>query len=145
MAFQEETYGSAPARETHDGLVVTGLYLFAAVFMLIAGSFHVIQGLAALLDDGFIGSTDNYAYDIDITAWGWMHVLTGIVVVLAGAGLLSGAIWARLLALFIVVASSMINFVYIPYQPLWSIVQLTLNGLVIWALLAYRMTDEDFA
>jgi hypothetical protein len=42
-----------------------------------------------------------------------------------------------------VVASAIINFVYIPYQPLWSLVQLTLCGLVIWALLSYRMTDDD--
>jgi hypothetical protein len=143
MASQEETYGPARASETQDGLLVTGLYLFAAVLMLVGGSFHVIQGLAALLDDGFIPSLGNYAYDIDITAWGWMHLVTGTLLALAGAGLLSGAIWARVLALFIVVASGIINFVYIPYQPLWSIVQLTLNGLVIWALLSYRMTDDD--
>ena len=143
MASQGETYGSARAGETQDGLLVTGLFLFAAVLMLIAGSFHFIQGLAALLDDGFIPSVGNYAYDIDITAWGWMHLVTGSLLALAGAGLLSGAIWARLLALFIVVASAIINFVYIPYQPLWSLVQLTLCGLVIWALLSYRMTDDD--
>jgi hypothetical protein len=145
MAFQEETYSSSARSREGDGLLVTGLFLFAAVLMLIAGSFHVIQGLAALLDDGFIPSSiDNYAYDIDIQAWGWMHILTGIVLAVAGAGLLSGALWARLLALFIVVVSGIINFVYIPYQPLWSIVQLTLCGLVIWALLSYQMTDEDF-
>jgi hypothetical protein len=143
MASQGETYGSARSSETQDGLLVTGLFLFAAVLMLVGGSFHVIQGLAALLDDGFIPSVGNYAYDIDITAWGWMHLVTGTLLVLAGAGLLSGAIWARLLALFIVVASAIINFVYIPYQPLWSLVQLTLCGLVIWALLSYRMTDDD--
>ena len=143
MASQGETYGSARAGERQDGLLVTGLFLFAAVLMLVGGSFHVIQGLAALLDDGFIPSVGNYAYDIDITAWGWMHLVTGTLLALAGAGLLSGAIWARLLALFIVVASAIINFVYIPYQPLWSLVQLTLCGLVIWALLSYKMTDDE--
>ena len=145
MASQGETYGSARSSETHDGLLVTGLFLFAAVLMLVGGMFHVIQGLAAVLDDGFIPSVSNYAYDIDITTWGWMHLITGTLLALAGAGLLSGAIWARLLALFIVVASAIINFVYIPYQPLWSMVQLTLNGLVIWALLSYRMPDDDLA
>jgi len=145
MAFQDDTYGAARSGETHDGLLVTGLYLFAAVFMLIGGSFHIIQGLAALLDDGFIPAAADYAYDLDITAWGWLHVITGSLLVLSGAGLLSGALWARLLALFVVVASAIINFVYIPYEPLWSIVQLALNGLVIWALLSYRMTDEDLA
>lgn len=144
MAFQEETYSSSARSREGDGVLVTGLFLFAAVLMLIAGSFQVIQGLAAVLDDGFIPARENYAYDIDITAWGWMHILTGIVLAVAGAGLLSGALWARLLALFIVVVSGIINFVYIPYQPLWAIVQLTLCGLVIWALLSYQMTDEDF-
>lgn len=145
MAFQEETYSSPSRDREGDGLLVTGLFLFAAVLMLIGGSFHVIQGLAALLDDGFLPSSiDNYAYHIDIDAWGWIHILTGIVLAVAGAGLLSGALWARLLALFIVVVSSIINFVYVPYQPLWSIVQLTICGLVIWALLSHQVADEDF-
>ena len=144
MAFQEETYSSSARSRESDGLLVTGLFLFGAVLMLIAGSFQVIQGLAAVLDDGFIPPREEYAYDIVVTAWGWVHILTGIVLAAAGAGLLSGALWARILALFIVVVSAIINFIYIPYQPLWSIVQLTLCGLVIWALLSYQMTDEDF-
>jgi hypothetical protein len=143
MAYTEDTYGRTQGRREGSGLIVTGLFFFAAVMMLVQGTFHVLNGLAALLDDGFITAATNYAYDIDVNTWGWLHLITGIALVFAGIGLILGAIWARLLALFIIVASGIINFVYIPYQPLWSIVQLALDGAIIWALLSYGMTDED--
>ena len=83
----------------------TGLVLFAAVFMVVGGSFHAIQGLAALINDDFFESVQGYAYDIDVTTWGWMHLIVGIIVALTGLTLLSGAIWARIIALFIMVVS----------------------------------------
>jgi hypothetical protein len=105
--------------------------------MVVGGSFHAIQGLAALINDDFFVNVQGYAYDIDITSWGWLHLGVGIVVALTGLTLLSGAIWARLIALFIVVVSAIINFIYIPYQPLWSIILLVIDGAIIWALLTY--------
>jgi hypothetical protein len=114
-----------------------GLILFAAVFMVVGGSFHAIQGLAALINDDFFTNVQGYAYDVDITTWGWLHLTVGIVVALTGLTLLSGAVWARLIALFIIVVSAIINFIYIPYQPLWSIILLVIDGAIIWALLTY--------
>jgi hypothetical protein len=130
-------YRSGHTAGAGTGTLATGLMLFAAVFMVVGGSFHAIQGLAALINDDFFESVEGYAYDVDITAWGWLHLIVGGIVALTGITLLSGALWARIIALFIMVVSAIINFIYIPYQPLWSIVLLVIDGAIIWALLSY--------
>lgn len=130
-------YRSAEATGARTSTWATGLVLFAAVFMVVGGSFHAIQGLAALINDDFFESVQGYAYDINVTTWGWMHLIVGIVVALTGLTLLSGAIWARIMALFIMVVSAIVNFIFIPYQPLWSIILLVIDGAIIWALLTY--------
>ena len=120
----------------------TGIVLFAAVLMIVAGAFHFLQGLTAVINGDFFAVVANYAYDLDIQAWGWLHLLGGLSLFLVGIGLLSGSIWARLLAMFLVVISAMINFVYIPYQPLWAIVLLVIDGVILWALLTQGDFDE---
>lgn len=137
MASEQSMYGTGQHAGAGTSTWAGGLILFAAVFMVVGGSFHAIQGLAALINDDFFVNVQGYAYDVDITSWGWLHLGVGIVVALTGLTLLSGAIWARLIALFIVVVSAIINFIYIPYQPLWSIILLVIDGAIIWALLTY--------
>jgi hypothetical protein len=134
---EQSMYRSRDAARTGASAWATGLLLFAAVFMVVGGSFHAIQGLAALINDDFFENVQGYAYDVDITTWGWLHLIVGIVVALTGITLLTGAIWARIIAMFIMVVSAIINFIYIPYQPLWSIVLLVIDGAIIWALLTY--------
>jgi hypothetical protein len=124
-------------------MMAAGLTLFAAVFMVIGGSFHAIQGLAAILDEDFFAVAESYAYDLDVVAWGWLHLITGLIVALTGLFLLSGSLLARMVALFIVVVSAIINFIYIPYQPLWSIVLLVVDGAIVWALLTFPEPEEE--
>jgi len=120
--------------------VAGGLLVVASVFMFVAGAFHVIQGLAAIIDGGFFVATRDYAFDLQITTWGWLHVFTGAVLAAAGLLLLSGAAWTRVFAIFVAVASAIVNFFYIPYFPVWSIVTLAVDGAVIYAV---ATSDSD--
>ena len=138
MASQQTTYDIGQRQSAATNAWATGLVLFAAVFMIVGGTFQAIQGLAALLNDGFFVVVNDYAYDVDITAWGWLHLIVGGVVATTGVFLLSGSLVARLIAMFIVVVSAIINFIYIPYQPIWSIVLLVIDGAILWALLTYE-------
>ena len=138
MASHQGTYDLSRPEHNASNTWSTGVILFTAVFMFVGGSFQAIQGLAAILDDEFFIALDNYAYDIDVTTWGWVHLICGSVVAVTGLTLLTGSITARLVAMFIVVVSAMINFVYIPYQPVWSIVLLAIDGVILWALIAYE-------
>ena len=107
---------------------------FAASIMIVIGIFQIIAGLAAIFDDGFYVVTENYAFDLDPTAWGWIHLILGIVVLLAGFGLFAGKTWAGVVALTLAMLSAIANFFLIPYYPFWSILVIALAVWVIWAL-----------
>jgi hypothetical protein len=73
-------------------------------------------------------------YDVDITGWGWIHLIVGIVVAAGGVGLLYRKLWAAALAIALAVLSAIVNFFFIPYYPFWSILIIALNVFVIWAI-----------
>jgi hypothetical protein len=113
---------------------VAGGVMFAAVMMVLIGSFEVIAGLTAIFDDEFFVVGANYTFELDTTAWGWIHLLLGALVVLAGAALFSGAAWAGIVALVLAVLAAIANFFFIPYYPFWAILEIALACWVIWAL-----------
>jgi hypothetical protein len=117
--------------------VAVGFSIFAATMMILIGSFHAIAGLAAIFEDTFYKATPNYILEFDVTTWGWVHLIVGIVVVIAGFALFSGALWARTVAVFIAVLSAIANFAFIPYQPVWSLAIIAIDVFVIWALTAH--------
>jgi hypothetical protein len=102
--------------------------------MILVGSFHAIMGLGAIIDDKFFVVGNDYTFEFDTTAWGWIHLLFGILVVVAGAYIFSGAAWARVVGIAIAALSAIANFFFIPYYPFWAIVIIALDIWVIWAL-----------
>ncbi len=114
-----------------------GFVVFAAVMMMLIGSFQVIAGIAALFEDQFFVVGSNYVYDVDVTAWGWIHLILGVIIFLAGVAALRGATWARVAGIAIASLSAIANFFFIPYYPLWAIVIIALDIAVIWALAVY--------
>ncbi len=113
-----------------------GFTLFAAVMMIMIGVFSALWGFSAILKDEFFVVAPNYLYDIDVSAWGWIHLILGVVVALAGFSLTTGAVWARTVGVILAVLSAIANFLVIPYYPIWSIIVIALNVFVIWALTA---------
>ena len=111
-----------------------GLTAFAAIFMMISGVVTAIQGIVALANSEFYVVGREYTFEFDITAWGWILLLLGIVVAAVGAFLYMGQTWARWTALFVVAMSMIANFAWVPYYPVWGIIVLALDGAVIWAL-----------
>jgi len=114
-----------------------GFVVFASVMMMLIGGFQAIAGLAAIFDDQFYVVGANYVFELDVTTWGWVHLLLGITIFAAGAGALSGAIWARVAGITLASLSAIANFFFIPYYPVWSIVIIALDVAVIWALSVY--------
>jgi hypothetical protein len=113
---------------------VSGGVTFAAVLLLMVGIFQTIAGLAAIFDDDFYVVTQNYVFDLDTTAWGWVHLILGILLVLTGLALMRGAAWAGIVALTLAMLSAVSNFFFIPYYPFWAILEIALAVWVIWAL-----------
>jgi uncharacterized membrane protein len=111
-----------------------GAYAFAAVIMILVGVFQAIAGIAAIAEDEFFVVTPNYVFEGDATGWGWVHLILGIVLVLAGFGLFAARTWARTVGVTLAGLSAVANFFFIPYYPFWAILIIALDVWVIWAL-----------
>jgi hypothetical protein len=112
----------------------TGLTTFAGVMMIMAGGFQLFIGLVALLVNEFYVNTPNYLFRFDATRWGWIHLLVGLLVLLAGFAVLAGQAWGRVIGIVLAVVSATANFAFIPYYPFWSLTIIALDVFVIWAL-----------
>ena len=119
-----------------------GFTAFAGLMLMMVGVFHALTGFAAILENEFFVVRPNYAYEVDITAWGWLHLIYGIILVAAGRGVFTGATWARVVGITLASISAIANFFFIPYQPVWSILMIALAVLVIAALSAYSARDD---
>jgi hypothetical protein len=120
-----------------------GFTWFAAFMMILIGSFHIIAGLAGILEDEFYVTTPDWVLEFDATAWGWIHLIAGVIVLLAGFGLFSGAVWARTVGVTVATISAIANFIWLPYYPLWSLTIIAIDVFVIWALTVHGRDVVD--
>jgi hypothetical protein len=127
---------AARAQEEPSGAAV-GFILFAAIMMIMAGVFQAISGLVGIFENEFYVATRNYLFQFDATTWGWIHLVVGLIVAFAGWGLLSGRTWARAVGITVALVSATANFLFIPYYPVWSLLIITLDIFVIWAIAAH--------
>jgi hypothetical protein len=115
----------------------TGLALFAGTIMIIGGVFQAIAGLVALFQNELYVVGLNYLFSFDVTIWGWIHLLVGVLVAVAGGAVLTGRLWGRVIGIGLVTLSMIANFLFIPYYPVWSLLIIALDVFVIWALCSY--------
>jgi hypothetical protein len=115
---------------------------FAAIMLWIIGGFHAIAGLVGIVNETFYAVTPDYIFQFDVTAWGWIHLIAGVIVFLAGIGLLSGQVWARTIGVIMAVVSILVNFAWLPWYPFWSIVMIAAGVFVIWALTVHGRDIE---
>jgi hypothetical protein len=134
---QASTYAADPPDPGHPGHWTVGLSLFAGVLMIVAGVFGAVEGLVALFRNEVYLVGREYVFAFDLTTWGWIHLIIGIVVAAAGAGVMSGRTWGRVVGITIALISMLANFLFIPYYPVWSLLIITLNVFVIWALCVF--------
>ncbi|HEU4544409.1 MAG TPA: hypothetical protein VFR23_24980 [Jiangellaceae bacterium] len=111
-----------------------GGLVFASTIMIMVGIFQAFQGLAALLNDEFFVTVNDYTYELDLTTWGWIHLIGGILVLIAGIALYSASAVAGVVAIVLAGLSAVTNFFFVPYYPLWSLLIIALAVYVIWAI-----------
>ena len=116
---------------------LTGWVHFGAVMMTIVGAFGVIEGLAALLRPTTYIAVNGTVLSIDLSAWGWLHLILGALLAITGVSLLREAPpWARGVGTVLVGLSILVQMAWMPAYPLWSILMITLDVIVIYALVA---------
>ena len=120
-----------------------GYAMFASVLLLMAGIFQFVAGLVAVVEDDFYVVSAKWVFEFDVTTWGWIHMLMGIVLFLSGIGILSGNILARTVGVVAAGVAAVANFLWLPYYPVWSIVMIFLAVAVIWALTVHGRDIAD--
>ncbi|BCJ36958.1 hypothetical protein Athai_44610 [Actinocatenispora thailandica] len=108
--------------------------VFAATMMVMIGVFEAIMGIVGIVKNQFYVATNNYLFNLDTTAWGWVHLVLGVLLVLVGIALFGGAGWAAVTAIALAALSAINNFFFLPHYPIWSIVVIAANVFVIWSL-----------
>ena len=127
MSTRSDNYSSA----------AVGWSAFAGIMLIIYGVVDVIQGIAALVNNEFFVITEDYLFKFNVTTWGWIHLLGGIILILAGAGIFSGNVLARTVGVVMAGLAVIWNFAWLPYYPIWSIIAIAIGIAVIWALTAH--------
>jgi len=115
-------------------LVTRSTTAFAGVMLMTVAVFTIIEGIAALAKDSVYVTGANYTFELDLTTWGWVHLVTGIVGLATGLGIVTGQAWGMLGGIVIASIGAITNFAFMPYFPFWSLAVLGFNVFVIWAL-----------
>lgn len=134
---------STPTRPAHTAKQgwAAGLTGFAAVMLFLVGLLDVMRGIMAIADDDVFLTTRDYVFEFDLTGWGWIHLVLGVIAVIISFGLLQVATWARVAGVAIAALVIIANFLSLPYYPVWSVLMVAMSGFVIWALCVVQRGD----
>lgn len=143
MTSAEQTpvseYDAHPVR---DGFAV-GTTFAAATLLLVVSVLGVLQGISALANDEIFVAGIDYVYKFDLTAWGWIVLVLGLIGAGIACGMYTGALWARAGAVAIASVSIVANFLWLPYNPWWSVLVIALDVVIIWAVTTWKSDRTD--
>jgi hypothetical protein len=112
-----------------------GWIYFAGLMMIMLGFFQAVTGLVAIFDDEYYLVTDGgLVVSVDYTVWGVLHLIIGIVAFAAGYAVMKGRTWGRTIGIILAVGSAVVNMAFIAAYPVWSILIIALDVVIIYAL-----------
>ena len=112
-----------------------GWITFAAVMLLMVGTFQIITGFVAIFDPGYyVVTASGLALSVDYTVWGWVYLALGALAVGTGLGVLAGQTWARVVGMIFAGVSLLVNLGFTAAYPIWSLTVMALDVIVIYAL-----------
>ncbi len=114
-----------------------GYAAFAGVLLVIVGFFQACAGVVALLNDEFFVVGTKWTFTFDITTWGWIHLILGVILLLSGFGIFTGNVAARTVGVILAGLSAAVNFLWLPWYPIWAILIIALDIAIIWALTSH--------
>lgn len=123
--------------ETKQGTAF-GITVVAAALLFVAGIVGIFAGISAIAGDDIYVATPDYIYEFNLTTWGWIHLIVGIIAIIVAGGLAVGSEWARVSAIIIASLSIITQFLWLPYNPWWAILIIVLDLIVIWAVATWQ-------
>ena len=125
---------TSPVVTPRDGGAWAGWIVFAGSIMIIIGMFQVIEGFFAIFDDERVVVVANRLIGVDLTGWGWTILISGLLMAAIGVGLLVGQTWARIVGIIVVGLHLVSQVFWLGAYPLWSLLMITIDTFVIFAL-----------
>jgi hypothetical protein len=130
------------ARSTKLGV---GWLAFASSLLVISGIFKILDAIWAFkYDDELAGDVRTIVFDQDLTAWGWIWLLIGILLIVAGFAVVKGMEWARWFGIVVLAVAAIANYSWIVWAPLWTLVLEGIYGAAIYGLMVYGGRRDDF-
>jgi hypothetical protein len=124
------------------GFVADMTATFGGVLLLIASAFDILQGGSAVANDDLYSQGSDYLYKFDMTAWGWVHIILGVLGAAVAVGILLRASWGQITGIMVAGLSVLTNFMFLPIYPVWSAFIIGFNAIVIWALCSQMTSDR---
>jgi hypothetical protein len=143
VQYRQNDHGSRKSR------VATGVAQFAGIMLSIAGVLEILQGISAIAKDSVFVTGLSYTYEFNVTTWGWIHLVLGLIAIAVGIAIVYGQTLGYMGGIAIAFLAALANFAFLPYYPLWSLVLITFDVFVIWALCLQlggdRVTEDYYA
>ncbi|SNY53058.1 hypothetical protein SAMN05421748_113169 [Paractinoplanes atraurantiacus] len=131
----ERPSGAATAPPTTGWI---GIIVFGGIMLMVAGAFQVIEGLTALFrDEVLLVTSEDLLIDLSYTAWGWIHLIFGLLAIAAGAGVFAGWLWARIAGVAVVFVATLVHAMFLPAAPVWCTILIVMDIAIIYALCAH--------
>ena len=141
MSTSEMPPASAPGRSTDTAAyrrtssAWVGWVVFAAVIAITMGAFEAIEGIVAIFKDQYyLVPSTGLVVSVDYTVWGWVHLIIGVVSILAGIALLQGRSWGRIVVIVLAGLSALVNLGFLSAYPIWATLVIAFDVIVIYAL-----------
>lgn len=105
-----------------------------AVLLMATGAVQFLQGTSAVQDGQVV--VGQYIYQWSATGWGVVHIALGVLMI--AAAWYVGRVRARVTAIALAAVSIVVNFLWLPYNPWWSVLIIALDAFLIWALATWH-------
>lgn len=115
----------------------SGWVVFASIMLVLAGMFGIIDGLVAIVNNEVYLVTKDGIVAFDFTTWGWIHLILGIIVFIAGFAVMSGQLWARIVGVLAATLSAVSQIAFITAFPLWSVTIIAIDVIIMYGLLVH--------
>ncbi|WP_261399159.1 hypothetical protein [Streptomyces misionensis] len=106
----------------------------AGAMLMLSGPLSILMGAAGIAEDSLFATSNGYAYNFPLTAWGIIHLAIGVALSVAGLGLLAGKSWGRGAGVVTAGVSLITQFMFVPFYPAWAIPVMALDLLILFAL-----------